>query len=175
MNIRSKLPMILFALGACLASGTSMKAYGQARQNAEAQVLPQAMRDLLDREAIRDLPIIYCHNVWEKNIDGIVSQFTSDGELVLPANLGSGAKGTKALREFYIKSIASADPRPFVHNHYVVLLGGGRAKGFVYAELRYGSQKFRTAMIGVYADDYLKVGGVWKLARREFTATPVPN
>lgn len=176
MRKSANMPIILLVLSLLTASGSSWPVHAQTNaDHSNIDKIRDNVRDLLDREAIRDLPIIYCHYVWKKNIDGIVDQFTPDGELILPENLGNGAKGTEALRSFYTKSIDSADPRPFVHNHYVTLLGDNKAKGFVYAELKYGSQGFKTALIGVYEDDYVKIGGTWKLKRRKFTPTMVSN
>src|SRR3546814_15500008 len=70
------------------------------------------------------------------------------------------------------RSISSADPWPFTHNHKIVLLGNGRAKGYIDAEIRYGSQGFKTTTIGTYEDEYQKENGVWKFRSRKFTATP---
>src|SRR3546814_1719515 len=82
------------------------------RKDGNIQQLQNEVSGLLDREQIRDLPIIYCHFVRAKDIKAIVNLFTSDGELVLPDSLGSGAKGPEALLKFYEKSISSADPWP---------------------------------------------------------------
>lgn len=38
---------------------------------------------LLDREAIRDLPVRYCDRVWHDDIDGLVALFAKDGEFVI--------------------------------------------------------------------------------------------
>lgn len=130
---------------------------------------------LIDRESIRQLPIIYCHYVRQKNIDAIVDLFTTDGKLILSDDLGSGAQDSEALRQFYEKSISTADPWPFIHNHHIVMLGDGRAKGYVYAEIRYGSEGFKTTSIGVYEDEYQKEGGGWKFKSRNFESTPVPQ
>jgi SnoaL-like domain len=166
----------LIGVSALSAGGHLVAAERPATSNRKLEQLQAQMDGLLDREAIRQLPAIYCHYVRTKNIDGIVSLFTADGELILSGNIGQGggAKGTEALKAFYEKSIAGADPWPFTHNHYIEMLGGGKAKGYVYVEIRYGSQNFRTTVIGVYEDQYVKEGGVWKIQSRKFTGTPVP-
>jgi hypothetical protein len=142
----------------------------------QIEQLQSEVDGLLDREAIRQLPIIYCHFVRTKDIEGIVNLFTADGEIILSDNIGqgTGAKGPEALRKFYEKSISSADPWPFTHTHYIEILGKVRAKGYVYVELRYGSQNFRTATIGVYEDEYVKKDGSWKLHSRKYTGVSIP-
>lgn len=142
----------------------------------QLQQLRSDVDGLLDREAIRQLPIVYCHYVRNKDIKGIVSLFTPDGEVILSSNIGqgAGAKGAEALTSFYEKSIAGADPWPFTHNHYIEMLGPDRAKGFVYVELRYGSQNYRTATIGVYEDEYEKKDGAWKFRSRKYDGVQVP-
>ena len=37
------------------------------------------MQDMIDREAIRNLPLQYCHCVWQQDLDGYVNLFTEDG------------------------------------------------------------------------------------------------
>lgn len=138
-------------------------------------VRDREMDDLIDREAIRNLPIIYCYFVHQKDVNAIVNLFTPDGNIVLSSDLGSGAQGTDALRKFYEKSISDADPWPFVHNHHIVILGSGRAKGYIYAEIRYGSEGYRTVSIGVYEDDYEKIDGAWKFKSRVYKSHPVTN
>jgi hypothetical protein len=163
--------------GAALSSQLTPATAKEAPNMNERQLeqLRGEVNDLLDREAIRQLPITYSHLVRTRDIDGIVSLFTADGELILSDNIGqgSGAKGSSALRTFYEKSIAATDPWPFIHNHHIVMLGNGKAKGYVYVELRFGSQDLRTTTIGVYEDEYEKQAGGWKFRSRKFSGTPV--
>lgn len=144
-------------------------------KDVQMQAVQRELDQLIDREAIRELPITYCHYVHQKDVKAIVDLFTADGRLQLSQELGSGAEGMEALRTFYEKSIASADPWPFVHNHHIEILGPDRAKGSIYAEIRYGSQGYRTVAIGVYEDEYQKVGGVWKFKSRVFKSHTVAN
>jgi SnoaL-like domain len=39
----------------------------------------QLVDEMLDCEAIKDLPARYCHYVWSKNLEGVLSLFTEDG------------------------------------------------------------------------------------------------
>ncbi len=144
-------------------------------RDSEMQVLHNEMAEMLDREAIRNLPIEYCYHVHQKDTDAIVDLFTTDGKLTLADDLGGQAEGRDALHALYSKSIADADPWPFVHNHHIVMLGDGRAKGYIYAEIRYGSEGYRTVSIGVYEDEYQKVDGEWKFKSRLYKSHSVPH
>lgn len=139
------------------------------------QALHQELDGLIDREAVRELPIIYCFLVHQKDVEGIVNLFTADGKLTLSPELGGIAHGTEALRALYQKSIDDADPWPFVHNHHIIMTGNGRAKGYIYAEIRFGSEGYRTVSIGVYEDEYEKVGGAWKFKSRVYKSHNVVN
>ena len=41
-----------------------------------AQSTETLMQEVIDREAIRSLPLRYCHCVWQKDLDGYVNLFT---------------------------------------------------------------------------------------------------
>ena len=96
--------------------------------------LETQVQEMLDREAIRDLPQRYCHYVWQQDVPAVVSLFTPDGEFDA-GGAQPTAKGTEALLAAYTQGLASLDPRPFIHNH-VIDLEGDRATGTCYLELR---------------------------------------
>ena len=128
------------------------------------------LKALLDREAIRDLPARYCDCVWRNDIEGLVALFVPDGEFAMStADKTWSAKGHKELLDFYARGLAMT-PRPFIHNVVVDLGKKGRATGRAYVELRSLRNGMEWLGTGSYVDTYEKHKGVWKFARREFTA-----
>ncbi len=123
---------------------------------------------LLDREAIRDLPLRYCDCVWRDDIDGLVDLFTPEGQFVV--RLGERetvARGYDELRAVYLEGLA-IKPRPYIHNHVVELTDERHARGRCYLDLR--SEELDMAWVGAgyYDDDYEKVNAGWKFAARVF-------
>lgn len=137
--------------------------------------LREELQRLSDREAIRQLPILYCHYVRTRNLDAVVNLYARDGVFELSGGDGSSGvhKGHPAIRETFVLAFDRMDPWPFTHNHVIELAGGERAKGFVYAEIRSGTDKHRLAYLGVYEDAYVKEKGEWKFQSRKLTLTPV--
>jgi len=128
------------------------------------------LAELLDREAIRDLPLRYCDFVWRHDVEGIVDLFAPDGAFIVAGPDGeTGARGRKALLDFYAKGL-ELSPRPYIHNHVIELRGAGRAAGRCYLDLRSANNNMEWLGAGYYADDYVKLGGEWKFAARHFTA-----
>ena len=126
------------------------------------------VQELVDREAIRDLPQRYCHYVWKQDVPAVVSLFTQDGEFDA-GRAQPTAKGTEALREAYKQGLAALDPRPFIHNH-VIDLDGDHATGTCYLELRATQDGQSVIAAGHYDDVYAKVDGEWKFRSRKFNA-----
>lgn len=135
---------------------------------------------LRDREAIRGLPIAYCHYVWKADAEALAGLFTKRGRLEVPDGFAPNGEvvGAEALLAFYRLGVAGLvagiDPRPFVHNHHLELLGEDLARGYVYAEIRNGHQAFRVTQMVVYEDTYAREDGVWKFAERKLELTQVP-
>jgi SnoaL-like domain len=128
----------------------------------EAQVL-----DLMDREAIRDIIARYNDAIWRNDIDGVVDLFAQDGSLEVDNGplAGNAPVGREQLHAFYLVGVKKMTPRPFAHHHVVDLHGGGRATGRSYVELR-SSVDYSWVGAVVYTDEYVKVGGTWKIRRR---------
>ena len=65
------------------------------------------VRELTDREAIRDLARRYAHHVWRKEVPAAVGLFTEDGEM----DTGDAPviQGREALTEGYQRMLGDAE------------------------------------------------------------------
>lgn len=124
------------------------------------------VRELADREAIRDLPLRYCHYVWKKDVPALVNLFTDDGEFDA-GGAQPAAKGKETLLKAYQQGLSSLDPHPFIHNHVVELHDNNRATGTCYLELRATREGKSMIAAGYYDDEYTKVGEEWKFHSRK--------
>jgi ketosteroid isomerase-like protein len=127
------------------------------------------LQEVIDREAIRTLPLRYCHNVWQKDLDGYVNLFTEDGAMSTNDPSLPRAQGREGLRKMIGEGLDTMKPRPFIHNHVIELLGPDRAKGACYVEVRLLRDGKKCLMTGWYNDEYAKVGGEWKFKSRQIT------
>ena len=128
------------------------------------------IQEMLDREAIRDLPVRYCHYVWKNDVEGIVNLFTEDGAISVPNDPSlPGAQGRANLLKTYKQALGDLAPRPFIHNHVVELTGPDRATGTCYVEIRATRDGKSWIGAGYYDDEYAKVGGAWKFRSRKVT------
>ena len=136
-----------------------------------AKTTEQQVQDLLDREAIRDLPVRYCHYVWTNNVEDMLGIFTADGMLSTASDANDETREIKgpALRDFYI-SLDTMKPRPYIHNHVVELTGPDTAKGTCYVELRVATREMTQIGTGYYDDEYVKEDGKWKFKARRYKA-----
>jgi hypothetical protein len=135
----------------------------------------ELLQALLDREAIRDLPLRYCDCVWRDDIEGLVKLFAPTGEFVIAiGGQETVATGHAALREVYRKGLAIG-PRPFIHNHVVELQGAKKGRGRCYLDLHSIHQNMQFIGAGHYADTYVKSKGEWKFQRRHFTALRIDS
>jgi hypothetical protein len=127
------------------------------------------LQEVIDREAIRSLPLRYCHCVWQKDLDGYVNLFTEDGTISTNDPTLPRAQGRTELRRMIAEGLETMQPRPFIHNHVIELLGPDRATGTCYVEVRLLRDGKRWLMTGWYNDEYAKVGEEWKFKSRQIT------
>lgn len=125
-----------------------------------------SVRELVDKDAIRDLARRYAHCVWRKDVEGAVALFADDGEM----DVGDRPpmRGRAALLAEYAKMITGPELHPYVHNH-IVELHGDTATGVCYLDLR-GTVDGRS-MIGAgwYDDRYVRDGDGWRFRSRKLT------
>jgi len=134
-----------------------------------AQSTETLLREVIDREAIRSLPLRYCHCVWQKDVEGYVNLFPEDGWVSTTDPTLPKAQGRESLRKMITEALETMKPRPFIHNHVIELLGPDRAKGTCYVEVRMTREGKKWLMTGWYDDEYVKVGGEWKFKSRNTT------
>jgi hypothetical protein len=94
------------------------------------------LQELVDREAIRSLPLRYCHCVWQKDAETWVDLFAPDGEISATEPSMPRAKAREALRNMITDGLETSQPRPFIHNHVIELLGTDRATGTCSVEVQ---------------------------------------
>ncbi len=127
----------------------------------------QLVRELADREAIRDLPIRYCDCICRDDLEGLVSLFTEDASFIVknPENQVV-THGRDELKKMYDNLIRETHPRPYVHTHVIELRSENSATGRCYVELRSAKIEMEWLGSGYYEDEYSKVLGEWKFASR---------
>jgi len=127
--------------------------------------IESTVRELADKEAIRDLARRYAHCVWKEDADGAIDLFADDGQMEIS---GRAIVGRKALIDAYRSMLVGLDLQPFVHNH-VVELDGDRANGTCYLDLRATMNGKSTLGSGWYDDRYVRTAAGWKFASRNLT------
>ncbi|HEU4428528.1 MAG TPA: nuclear transport factor 2 family protein, partial [Myxococcota bacterium] len=123
--------------------------------------LAQSVRDLLDREEIRELTARYAHGVALGDGTAVASLFTDDAvfsteggdEMQLPNVL----RGRDAITKFYA-GLRPGAALPCVHNH-VIQLDGERATGSCTLEVRIALGGHSLSGAGYYEDAYRREGG----------------
>ncbi len=126
--------------------------------------LEAAVRQMADREAIRDLAHRYAHCVWQKDAVGATELFTEDG--VMDTGDRPPLEGREVMLESYRQMLAESELRPFVHNH-VIELEGDRATGTCYLDLHATIEGKPMTGLGHYEDKYVRIEGQWKFRSRK--------
>jgi ketosteroid isomerase-like protein len=137
--------------------------------------LETKVRELADREAIRDLRYRYHEYINDARFDEIADLFSDDGEVNF-GHLGT-AHGKEEIRRFFrgLKSRSGDSGAPqrqprlsrvrqFIHNH-MVEVHGDQAHGFAYLEAKpvYKGESYVVA--ARYDDDYVRQNRQWKFKR----------
>lgn len=140
---------------------------------ARVRELESQVRELNDREALRNLRYRYHEYINEGKFGDIAQLFTEDGELEF-GQLGH-AKGQAKLSAFFNALAPSSSPPPagrphftfvkqYIHNH-VVEIHGDRAAGFSYLEAKPIVNGQAYLVSARYSDEYVRTPDGWRFSR----------
>ena len=131
----------------------------------------ELVRDLVDREAIRDLSNRYCDCLYRNEVDGLVSLFTQDARFAVKDYESEVVThGRAKLKKMFARLIREMNPRPFIHAQVVELRSENSANGRCYVELRTDTVQVEGVGSGYFEDEYAKIGAKWKFASRRLFA-----
>jgi hypothetical protein len=136
----------------------------------------ELVRELADREAIRDLPLRYCDCLSRSDIDGLVSLFIPDGVFAVRDSENEVVtRGRVKLKKMYKNLVNEVHPRPFTHTHLIELRSETSATGRCYVEMRSAKIDMEKLGSGYYEDEYIKVREEWKFVSRRLIEGGMSN
>lgn len=122
------------------------------------------LRELLDREHIRELTYAYGLAIEDQDAERMASLFTVDGSVDF-SSMGRGViKGREAIKAFY-PGTWPLRVRPFFTNH-IITVDGDDARGICSLENRAVRDGESIIGAGRLHDVYRRVDGSWKFASR---------
>jgi ketosteroid isomerase-like protein len=125
------------------------------------------LRDLADREAIRDLARRYAHHVWQNEVDRLAGLFADDGEM--DPGTRPPIRGRAALDAGFREMLTTGSVfLPFIQQH-VVDLAGDTASGTCYVDLRGIVDGKSMIGAGWYDDRYVRTPAGWRFQARKIT------
>jgi SnoaL-like domain len=134
-----------------------------------AKPVEQMVRELADREEIKELTARYCWHVQRGEGEAVARLFTRDGILDMQGGaLGSRAvRGADDLLKFYRDSVNQpAMAVPFIHNH-IIEISGDDAHGTCTIDARFNRNGESVIAAGWYEDKYRREDGMWRFAERK--------
>lgn len=131
------------------------------------------LEELLEIEEIRKLRVLYSHYFDGRDLDGLAGLFTEDAVCEFGPDFGGDWVGRETIRENYAKVHArhGGVAHSFMHavtNPWIEITSPDRARGRCYlldinTTVPRGENPL--TLLGIYVDDYLKVGGRWYIDR----------
>ncbi len=129
------------------------------------------LKELLDREQIRNLRTLYAHLLDGNNIAALDQVFSADA--IVEVTVGK-MEGIEAIQSglndaFKLYDRDHRENYPFMHaitNHWVQLTGPDTAQGRCYLidfETASKPDPNPLLLLGIYADEYTRIDGEWRI------------
>lgn len=126
-----------------------------------------AVRELLDRAAIRDVLLRYAHGVDRRDLAAVAACFTPDASYKGSLGEGSIEVALRSLRE----RMAQYSSTMHLVANQLVEISGDRATSETYAIAYHqlaGGEERRNMAVGVrYLDQLVRAAGGWRICHRE--------
>ncbi len=128
--------------------------------------LEQRVRELEDREEIKELTARYCWHVAHGEGEAVARLFTDNGVLDMPGTDFKPVRGGEALFKFYRAAVREPEAAiPFIQNH-IIQINGDHANGTCAIEARFSRNGESVTAAGYYEDSYRRERGRWRFAER---------
>jgi ketosteroid isomerase-like protein len=137
------------------------------RRSKNMKTLEEQVREIADREEIKELTAKYAHWVALGEGARVAQLFTDDGAFIneiMGQKPNIDVRGRQQLDEFYPR-LKRGMALPCIHNH-IIEINGDSAKGTCTIEVRITQNKQSIIGSGYYADNYRRVNDQWKFAER---------
>lgn len=132
-----------------------------------AKSIEQRVRELEDRDEIKELTARYCWHVARGEGAAVANLFTDEGVLDVTNADFKPVRGREALLKFYRASVRKPEAAlPFIQNH-VIELSGDDARGTCAIEARFARNGESVTAAGYYEDKYRRERGRWRFAERK--------
>ena len=129
------------------------------------------IEQLLEKEAIKEVRVMYSHYFDGKNLDGLVDLFADDAVCEFGPEYGGDWVGKAQIRENYGRFTSGAGPEfgvlHAVTNPWIRLIDATTANGRWYLLDLRTTEGVENPLIlfGVYDDVYRKIDGRWRISR----------
>ena len=127
----------------------------------------EMIREVADREAIRELLMRYCDCIYREDLEGLLNLFTEHASYIVK---GPGnevvTRGRPHLKKMFENLVIEVRPRPVIHAHVIDLHSANSASGRCYVELRNATLEVERTGSGCFEDEYIKEAEQWKFATR---------
>ena len=130
---------------------------------------------MLDRESIRNVHVLYCHYIATKNHNAFLDLFTDDARYVFEgeAPLTGTFVGRAEISTVFMQA-AEHDFWPLAAGHAIFLAGPTNASGTAYSQVWDGKTDPRAISISIYNDKYVKVAAAqWRISERIYNAIKI--
>jgi hypothetical protein len=137
----------------------------------DGKTLEQTIRELCDREEIRELISRYAQRVAQGVSVADMYTDADDGAFIVryPDRPPTISRGREALNKTYADvRHGTQHPMPMIHNH-LLLINGDEATGQCSNELRWQEDGRSMVGSGFYQDRFRREGGRWKFVVRDMT------
>ena len=142
--------------------------YARRLDSFRGKAFEEQVRELADREEIRDLIATYAHRM--AHGQAAADLFTDDGAYInrgTPDLPPREIRGRAALDEYYCDRTGWAQrPLPMIHNH-LISIQGDEATGICSVEIRLAADGTSIVASGYYKDRFRREGGRWKFVERD--------
>jgi len=150
---------------------TATLSAGHRSERRRCGVNTMTIEELLEKEAIKELRILYSHYFDGKDLDGLVSLFTEDAVCEFGPEYGGDWVGKTQIRENYARFTGGEGPEfgvlHAVTNPWIRLVDESTAHGRWYLMDLRTTEGVENPLIlfGIYDDLYRKIDGSWRIHR----------